>query len=150
MAVKPLSGDQFFDSLAQAVTYKTDSDPLKVGREQDPIRRGFLELFSTPETRSDPETSVAQALTLMNGRFINQAASPKSGAMLQALLEDSALSDGERIERLYLATVSRFPTETERQTLQAVLTKEGEAERPQRLGDVLWMLLNSPEFRWNH
>jgi len=54
----------------------------------------------------------------------------------------------EAIEELYLASLSRPPTADEKaKTLGYV---DQQANKPQALEDVLWALLNSKEFMFNH
>src|SRR5690606_38659495 len=80
MSVKALSGDQFFDSLALSVAYV----PRAGGsREEDPVRRRVLDLFADQEPSAPPETSVAAALTLMNGQLIAKATDFSQSARLQ-------------------------------------------------------------------
>ncbi|MFN0199115.1 MAG: DUF1549 and DUF1553 domain-containing protein [Planctomycetaceae bacterium] len=152
--VKPMSGEQFFDSLVLAISYPYIDHSKQNARPYDPekdgVRRKFLDLFSTLEQSGDPETSVLQALTLMNGELINEAVGTESGRVLQELSNDSAQTTAQRIDELYLRTFSRNPTDDEQLKLIAYIEKSGTAEHSQRLGDIFWMLLNSAEFRWNH
>jgi hypothetical protein len=147
-AIKPMTGEQFFDSLAVAITYKQPGG--NISRDEDAIRRQVVALFDAHGAPRDPETSVAQVLVLMNGKLVNGAATVESSPPLQTLLADTALSDADRIEQLYLATYSRRPTDSEREDLLGFVSTGGQNERARRLGDVFWMLLNSAEFRWNH
>lgn len=145
-AIKPMTGEQFFDSLAQAIQY--EGGPKSLATE-DPVRRQVIELFSAHGAQRDPETSVAQALTLMNGRLINRAVSLDSGRVLGPLLDNNGLSDGERIEQLYLRTLSRRPGEQRIAELVEYVAGQGGEHRAERLSDIFWALLNSAEFRWN-
>ena len=56
--------------------------------------------------------------------------------------------DGKRIEELFLWTLSRLPTDEERQACRNVL-KDG-ASPEQGLKDLLWSLLNVKEFLLNY
>jgi hypothetical protein len=49
------------------------------------------------------------------------------------------------VEELYLVTFCRFPTAEETQALVAELEKPN-VNRRQWIEDVLWSMLNSPEF----
>jgi hypothetical protein len=146
--IKPMTGEQFFDSLAVAIARPQPAGDIS--RDEDRTRRQVVALFDAHGAPRDPETSVAQVLVLMNGGLISDAATPESSPWLQALLTDTTLSDADRIEQLYLATYCRTPTEAECGELLNFVNAGGQSERSRRLGDVLWMLLNSAEFRWNH
>lgn len=144
MALKPMTGEQFFATAAQAIDYTPQSGRLGAGRDEDPVRRRILNEFATTGQFADPETSVSQALTLMNGRLINDAV---------AALSEQAPTDAKAqslLEPLFLKTLSRFPTSDEQTIAAAHLDAGSSQERPRRLGDILWALLNSAEFRWNH
>jgi hypothetical protein len=80
---------------------------------------------------------------------------------LGAILDAPFLSTPERIETLYLATLSRKPVakETERATkfiddAEKNASSKDEAARQaaysNALADLFWALLNNPEFILNH
>jgi hypothetical protein len=56
-------------------------------------------------------------------------------------------TSNDRIETLFLATVSRKPTEKESSIFAADGTEKLDAADQ---ADLLWALLNSAEFRFNH
>ena len=150
MAIKPLSGEQFVESVLSALGHPRENDPLRVGRNRDPLERQLLDLFATAENHHDPQTSILQALTLMNGELINDAVVMRKSPTLSAAIERSDEPIAARVESLYLITLSRLPSESEQQRLTMYLSEGGEDELPRRMGDVLWMLLNTMEFRCNH
>jgi hypothetical protein len=51
------------------------------------------------------------------------------------------------IDELYLASVSRLPTAEEK---SQILALTGEGDRREAFIDVLWAILNSKEFAFNH
>ena len=65
-----------------------------------------------------------------------------------AQLAASEKRPDEIIETLYLATLSRFPTESETKLMQEAFA-DG-ASRREATEDVLWTLLNMKEFIYNH
>ncbi|MGQ0637714.1 MAG: DUF1549 and DUF1553 domain-containing protein [Planctomycetaceae bacterium] len=148
--VKPLSGEQFFDSLAQAIGHDQGDDGRENNEEDDLVRRRVLRLFDGSETTGDPETSVAQALALMNGSVVARAVVPDTGPRLREILAQVPESRQGQFERLYLNTLSRLPTAEERRVADEHLAGAPENARDARLGDLFWALLNSAEFRWNH
>jgi hypothetical protein len=65
-----------------------------------------------------------------------------------ARLSASQLSDDEVIEELYLVTCSRRPTSAELELTRQVFREAG--DRRAATEDLLWTLLNSREFVFNH
>lgn len=151
MTVKGLTADQLFDSLALAVGY---AEPAGASSAQpdavDSARRRFLNRFGGPARVIEPRTSGLQALMLMNGEFTADATGP-AGNTLNAVAEASFLDTREKIEAIYLASLSRPPRPGEAKRLVAFVksrkTKEGSTAA---LADVFWALLNSSEFALNH
>ncbi len=135
MAVKGLTGEQLFDSLALA----TGSRDNRAAREQ------FLTRFALTGKPAEPETSIPQALTLMNGKFVADATTLDASPTLLAIGETPGLTMAERIDALYLAALGRKPTTKERDRMAKHV-----GENTERLSDVFWVLLNAAEFRLNH
>jgi Protein of unknown function (DUF1553)/Protein of unknown function (DUF1549) len=154
MEPKALTGEQFFDSLALATGYQEPA-PGKAktkgkGKVAASPRNQFLTEFALRNPLNEPETSIQQALTLMNGKFVNDATSLGKNATLTAAVETPLLKISERIDILYLATLSRFPTPQEMQRLIDYVQSADQAREPERLADIFWILLNTAEFRLNH
>ena len=63
-------------------------------------------------------------------------------------LLNSKMPDESALEELFLATVSRMPTERERQVFAEY--KEHGKDRKALLTDTLWALINTREFILNH
>ena len=86
----------------------------------------------------------------MNGRLIQNATQLATSGILRSL-QAPFFSDEQRVETLFLATLSRRPSAEERATMLAhFASAPGEAEQQQALGDTLWVLLNCAEFTANH
>jgi hypothetical protein len=84
---------------------------------------------------------------LMNGKLTADATSLDSSRTLRAVVEAPFLSSAERIETLYLAVLSRQPRPSEAAYLQRYLQQQtGDSENKQAYAEILWGLLNSPEF----
>lgn len=114
------------------------------------LRVDFLELFGRPARLSVCECdrpeggSVTQLLHLMNSPEMQRRIADPSGPA--ARLATGAPSAGALVDGLYLRALSRLPTPSERNAALAAL-------RPDfRRGseDILWALLNSAEFLYNH
>jgi hypothetical protein len=149
MGVKGLSAEQLFDSLALAVGYR-DRDLGALTEAPGSPRNQFLTLFAPQGPPSEPQTSILQALTLMNGKFVAAATRLETSATLTAVVGTPGMDTAGRVEALYLAALGRKPTQQEQQRLTGYVRKKGNDEEARRLADVFWMLLNSAEFRLNH
>lgn len=152
-AVRGLTAEQLFDSLARAVGFVEKNDP----RVRVPIfnnrsvRNRFINQFKSTDRPLEKSTSILQALAMMNGDFIADATSIENSRTLTAIIESPFLDNRQRIEALYLATVSRRPTSPEMQKMLRYVESGGATgDSAQALADVFWALLNSTEFNTNH
>jgi hypothetical protein len=109
------------------------------GRFLDEFGRGNRD----DEARSD-DSSIAQALSLMNDSNIVVSRTKKTNAASTVAKTLAASSDPNVItDQLYLATLSRYPTATEKAQAVAYL-KSGTLST--KTEDLQWVLLNSLEF----
>ena len=150
MAVKSLTAEQHFDSLATCLT-QAEPQALPGGMNVDQRRLQFVTRMQTAARSAlEYESGPRQALQLMNGPLATEATNPEQSALLGSL-EAPFFSDVQRLETLYLATLTRLPREDERSRLAPLLAKVPDAESRQRLlGDILWAILNSAEYGLNH
>jgi hypothetical protein len=141
MPVRGLSPGQLFDSLTQAT-----------GAEAPDARARFLELFANGEERPvQAETTILQALTMMNGSYIDGATNPEASRVLGAIVKAPFLDTPGRIETLYLATLTRRPKPDELALLVRFVERRKTAEdQAKALADIFWAILNGPEFHLNH
>jgi hypothetical protein len=113
----------------------------------------FFRIFGRPvrasvcECERSSEPSIAQALHLMNSEEIVSKINARHGTARK--LANSKLTAREIVDELYLSTLSRFPSEAERTLMLRVFTDAGE-DRQAAVEDVLWALLNSRGFVYNH
>jgi hypothetical protein len=150
-AVRGLSSEQFFDSIAAAIGYQ-EAAPRNVRGfipEDNSPRGQFMTKFANhTDKATEHQTSILQALALMNGKFVADATSLDRSETLAAVADAPFLDAPERLETLYLATLSRRPNERELSRLKKYL--ESEKDQRTALADVFWALLNSGEFFLNH
>lgn len=153
-AVRGLTPEQFFDSLAEAVgfyqPFRTDN-PFVL--DDNSPRGRFIELYrDDAESPLQRETTILQALAMMNGEFVQDATSVERSQTLRAIADFPLMSDHDRLESLFLATLSRQPTEAETATMTQYIASEAgpESTHSAALADVFWALLNSSEFLLNH
>jgi hypothetical protein len=152
MKVRGLTPEQLFDSLALATYYDESGTPNQRGFINPGVPRGeFLAKFNSTERPSEMQTSILQALTLMNGKFIGEMTSLERSRSLAAVTHAPFMSTADKIEALYMAAVSRPPTAAELKKLTEYVDKGGPSGDPKKaLADVFWALLNSSEFGFNH
>jgi len=86
---------------------------------------------------------VVQALHLMNAKNIQAKILSENG--ISAKLASGSTSIELAIEELYLRCYCRFPTNAERDGVISLAKSKNQTKR-QTLEDLLWALINSPEF----
>ena len=152
-ALRGMTPEQFFDSLAEAVgyyqPYRTDN-PFVI--DTDTPRGRFLELFRD-ETESPlmKETTILQALAMMNGEFIDNATTLDNSQTLRAVADFPLMTNDEKLDTLFVAALSRRPNDSERVTFGKFITDGGTTgDAKSAMADVFWALLNSSEFLLNH
>jgi hypothetical protein len=117
------------------------------------VNSHFLDAFGRPNPSSDCpcerdlHSSVVQSLHMMNSRRLQEKLTHAEGRVKQ--LAESQRTPAEIVTDLYLAAFSRFPTEEELKRATAAYVRE-KATRQTATEDVLWALLNSAEFVFNH
>ncbi len=113
----------------------------------------FMDAFGRPNSSSDcpcerdTKSSVVQALHLMNSNDLQAKIAYAEGRAKRWAV--SAWSTKEIISELYLVALSRFPT-PEELSLASRAFAFPEATRQSAIEDVMWALMNSAEFAFNH
>lgn len=113
----------------------------------------FLDAFGRPDPNQDPpcertpDTTIVQALHLMNSQKLYDKVTSDSG--LAATLASSDRESDKLVEELYLSVYSRFPTEEEKTAAVALLNEDSSSRRKVVEG-LLWAMLNTPEFVFKH
>ncbi len=156
-SARSFTAGQLFDSLAQAASLHDTTSFRNRTILLDSPRDRFQQLFANQSgENSESQATILQSLMMMNGEFIEAATDPKRCATLAALLDAPFLSDTERIETLYLATLSRPPRRDELDPMREYIKSasarnpDDEAAAPSAYSDIMWALLNSSEFAVNH
>jgi hypothetical protein len=154
--VRGLAPEQIYDSIAEATDcYKADEGTANNRgapelNQQGTARGAFLAKFVTQDHREEPQTSILQALFLMNGKFLSERNKVESNAALRTLTTQPTSLE-RRVETLYLLVLSRPPRPEEAERMSRYIERGASSEEQARaLGDVYWALLNSAEFLLNH
>ncbi len=152
-----LSAQVLADAIDQATGVPEQYEGAPLGRRAvqlpDPkIRSEFLSAFGRSERASPCECAssnapdLAQALQLLNSDSVNQKIIHNSGR-LTALLAGRK-SDEQIVETLYLLTLSRPPSPVEMDRVKRELARA--PSREEGFQDLLWALLNSSKFVYQH
>jgi len=109
----------------------------------------FLDTFGRPDENKDPpceritDSSVTQTLHLMNSRELDRRV--RSDSSRAARLAESDAAPAEIATELYLAVFSRHPLPDELRYVETLISQAGD-DRRAVIEDVMWSMLNSPEF----
>jgi hypothetical protein len=163
MPIRALSPEQLFDSVVFATTNPFAESELRKqlmeapnpqqffnpGQLQSP-RQQFLLKYTNQNRRHEPQTSILQALFLMNGKFMTERTKVENNKDLQTLVNQKTGHDA-RVKSLYMMVLSRPARQAEIDRLVPYLEKGGATGRLEdAVSDVYWALLNSSEFLHNH
>ena len=149
---KPVWAEQLlWSTLTAAGTGKSGVDPRHTDGMAD-LRKKFLTAFANPanEPEIDFAPSVKAALFIMNDSTILTWLEPAKENLVTRLV---TLNDERQIaEEVYLAVLSREPTDDECHDVAEFIKKSGwdEKKKAKTLGMLAWALLSSTEFCLNH
>ena len=132
---QPYSGSPNGTRAMQLWTVRTESELLDAFGRPDPNQ--------DPPCERIPESTVVQALHLMNAPAIASKITDDNGRAKR--LASSEMPPEKILEELYLAIFSRFPEATELSDLAGEFGKPNN-DRRKLVEDILWSMLNSPEF----
>jgi hypothetical protein len=150
--LRQMQPEQLYDSLLVATSL---DKTLRTSQDQDQTRTQWLRQFTISfgtDDGGDTTTfngTIPQTLMMFNSDLIRKATSASPGDFLDQMASDHALSNADRINRLFLAAVARKPTHEEIDWANKLL----EARKGDPVGalqDVFWVVLNSGEFILNH
>jgi hypothetical protein len=156
--VRILSAEQMLDSacLAAGVPEKLFNLPPGTRAAQVPdgeLVHPFLKDFGQParadacECERGSDFTLEQALQIVGGRTLHSKVIAKDnriGKLLESKADDATL-----VDQLFLATLSRYPSSSERNLAVSALAKEP-SNRRRSAEDLFWTLMNHPEFLFQH
>jgi hypothetical protein len=151
-----MMAEVLLDSLDQACGTRTEFNKVRqgtraVGLPHDGFDSFFLAVFNRPDRVTACEcarsggASLPQVLHLANSSEVEDKIAADDGRVVR--LVNAKVPTAKAVEELYLAALARYPTREERQVVEEML----KGREPKRvLEDLLWSLLNSREFLFNH
>jgi hypothetical protein len=139
--VRPLSAEELMASFRVA----TASD-AKVGGD---FTEYMVRYFGEPTNgQGEFQSSLAEHLFLNNAGQLRQMAQPRKGNLAESLLKSKAPWE-EKVDRLFVAVLSRPPSAAERDRFVRHLSSDAKAA-PALVEEAVWVLLSCSEFRFNH
>lgn len=107
----------------------------------------FLDSFLRGNRQDDDRRSdvtIQQALSLMNGPFIDPRTRNQNGTFLFRVFP---LPNDQLVDELYLNILSRYPARAER---EAAVRELGSGNRAAKAEDLVWSLYNKVDFLFNY
>ena len=146
--VRGLTGEQLYDSLQTAANLPSERRDVG-GRSDRSQRNEFASRFYI-ENAFSAERSITQALTLMNGSFVNELTTKQGNMMLASLLSSPFMSFDEKIDTVFIAVLGRHARADELQVVKQSFESHKDTTPESHLGNLFWVLVNSSEFNTNH
>jgi hypothetical protein len=154
---KRLTAEQLADAVDFATGTREKYPGLPPGTRAiqlpDPKVRSYLmDVFGRParqivcECERTAQPNIAQALHLLNGDFLNKKIADAKGRIEEGI--KAKRTSNELIEELYLVTLCRSPRPEEVSKANGWIASA--KDQREGLQDLLWTLLNSREFLFNH
>jgi hypothetical protein len=165
-----MTAEVLFDAVNQVTKAESKFDGLPAGTHAVCLPDNsfnassyFLTVFGRPESSSacecerSQDASLAQSLHLLNAKDIQDKLASDKG-MAALLAGDEKRNDDENLRELYLTVFSREPNAAEIAIAKghlgkAVKDKDGKEipiDKRQAYEDVIWALINTKEFLFNH
>ncbi len=113
----------------------------------------FLDVFGQPDSSTacecerSQEANLAQSLHLLNSEELQKKLSGDSGRAAK-MAADESRDDEAKVRELYLVALSRPPRDKELKDTLAYLA--GKQNQREAYEDLVWTLINSKEFVFNH
>jgi hypothetical protein len=163
--VRRLSAEQLFDSLHQSLgvtpRFKNFPQATRAAQLPGPVQGrkreagaddavSFLSQFGAPprflacECERTNESTMGQSFTLISGPQVNDLLHRSDN--LPSRLMRSEAGDGDKVEALFWAILTRAPTEDERSLLARRLHDAASKDRSAAMEDLAWSLVNAKEF----
>ena len=154
-----LSAEQLLDAICDVSGVPETFGNLPAGTRATQLPspdfgKSFLKVFGQPERKSvcrcerSEDLNLSQALQVANGSFVHGKLVHGNNRFRQLLKANRARPD--IIKACYIAAYSRMPTESEIATFAQFVAKRKDRPSEQAYEDLLWSLINSNEFLFQH
>ena len=154
--IRRIAAESLLDCLTQVTGVPDKFRGLPLGARAVQIGDGnasnyFLTTFGRSprktacESEATTQPTLSQALHLLNGDTVSRKIGQSK--VLQEVL-DGGKAPAEVVERIYITCLSRKPSDEEMQKLEPLL--DAESNPRNAVDDILWAVLNSREFLFNH
>jgi hypothetical protein len=152
-AINRITGtkEEYMSMVPEPFTFLPD-DMRAIDVPDGSITSSFLELFGRPPrdtgllAERPANMTASQRLSLLNSKHILNKIN--NSRKLKDLVR-SAPGQAEAVPLLYLTFLSRYPTSDELAAISAY-QPPATSGKQQKLSDVAWALVNSPEFLYRH
>ena len=152
---KRLNAEVLLDAIDAVTLSKTKFKGVPDGTRavqlpDNQVESYFLGVFGRPDSASacecerSSDATLAQCLHMFNSKELLDKV---KGPRVSTLAKDKKPHE-ERLRELYLAALSRPPSAEETKTLLGYLEKKKDTQAAYE--DILWALLNTKEFLFNH
>jgi hypothetical protein len=142
--VRPLSAEELMAAMRQATGY--DASGGKPGPLPNAGDEYFLRYFGEPTNGSgDFQGSLAEHLFLNNSGNVRQLIQRRKGNLADLTLTSTEPWE-DRVDRLFLAVLTRLPKPEEKKRVLAYLKSDPKPEP--LVEEVIWVLLNTAGFRF--
>jgi uncharacterized protein DUF1549/uncharacterized protein DUF1553 len=156
---KRLNAEVLLDAIDQVTGTQTTFNGVPVGTRAVQLpdtgfNSYFLTVFGRPEASSacecerSSEANLAQSLHLLNSSEIQGKLTAASGNAAR-LAGDKSRPHEMKIRELYLLAFSRIPT-TEEMSIALAHISKNEQDPKRAYEDIVWALVNTKEFLFNH
>ena len=154
-----LSAEVMLDAIDELLGTATGFNGLPVGTgaveipDHGGVDNFFLNAFGRPaggsacECERGGEVSMAQSLHLLNS---DDVYGKLDSSRAKDLIQDQARSNPDKITELYYRALARKPTASELGVLLTHLEQAEPNQQNEAFKDILWTLMNTKEFLFNH
>lgn len=147
-----LRPDQAAGSIAQSTQFATIDNTAHIITRLTSFGQinEFITRFGDPgeDEFEDRGETVTQRLLMLNGNMVSERLRTELNSC--SLLAGLSPDHDTTLDIVYLATLTRRPTEEEKVHFKQTLQDKYGNDRKREVLDIYWSLLNSAEFRWNH